>query len=176
MNDPYKILGISQNSDDEQIKAAYKRLIKDDPGRLDEYTAAYDEIMNMRRGGGNSVYAGVRHKIQEGNYDEAEAMLGGTEFGNAEWYFLKGSICYGKGRLDEAYRNFTEAVRLDPSNSEYRSAFDHMSNGADGKMRGNPYDKSDHMGGVCTACDICQGMICLDCCCECAGGDCVPCC
>lgn len=30
--------------------------------------------------------------------------------------------------------------------------------------------------GGCNACDICNGLICADCCCECMGGDLIPCC
>ncbi|HBN81189.1 MAG TPA: molecular chaperone DnaJ, partial [Ruminococcaceae bacterium] len=28
----------------------------------------------------------------------------------------------------------------------------------------------------CSACDACSSLICADCCCECMGGDLIPCC
>ena len=37
------------------------------------------------------------------------------------------------------------------------------------------YNPGGQMGG-CTACDICNGLICADCCCECMGGDLISCC
>ena len=30
--------------------------------------------------------------------------------------------------------------------------------------------------GSCDACDMCSGLICADCCCECMGGDLISCC
>ena len=37
------------------------------------------------------------------------------------------------------------------------------------------YNPNGQMGG-CTACDVCNGLICADCCCECMGGDLISCC
>ena len=39
----------------------------------------------------------------------------------------------------------------------------------------NPNMNMNNAGG-CNACDICNGLICADCCCECMGGDLIPCC
>ncbi|MGN0587821.1 MAG: DnaJ domain-containing protein, partial [Oscillospiraceae bacterium] len=123
MNDPYKVLGISTNASDDDVKAAYKRLIRDYAGnddKIKELTDAYDSIMNMRRGGHNisSEYMEIRQCIRQGNYDEADRMLSFIGDRGAEWNFLKGSVCYGKGWLDDAYNYFSAAVRMDPSNPE----------------------------------------------------------
>ena len=40
---------------------------------------------------------------------------------------------------------------------------------------GGGYNMSGGNGG-CSTCDICQGLICADCCCECMGGDLISCC
>ena len=44
--------------------------------------------------------------------------------------------------------------------------------------QGTPYDPYRSYGGngSCNACDVCQGLVCADCCCECMGGDLIPCC
>ena len=39
----------------------------------------------------------------------------------------------------------------------------------------NPNMSTSGVGG-CNACDMCQGLICADCCCECMGGDLISCC
>ena len=39
----------------------------------------------------------------------------------------------------------------------------------------NPNMNMNKAGG-CNACDICNVLICADCCCECMGGELIPCC
>ena len=88
---------------------------------------------------------------------------------DAEWYFLNGSVLYKRGWFDGAYSDFATACRMDPSNPEYRAAFNRIQQQTRGGSH-NPYGSSANMGG-CNACDICQGLICADCCCEMLGGN-----
>ena len=113
--------------------------------KMSEINAAYDQIMTSRRGGGSSYnsagsgydgYASsqgfdsgyIRSLIQSGSYTQADQMLDNVSSSerNAEWYFLKGTICHRRGWLNEAYNNFTRAVQLDPNNMEYQSVLAQM--------------------------------------------------
>ena len=42
---------------------------------------------------------------------------------DAEWYFLKGSVLYRRGWLEEAKEHFFRATQMDPENMEYRNAY-----------------------------------------------------
>jgi|LSQX01.1.fsa_nt_gb molecular chaperone DnaJ len=206
MRNPYEVLGLPENATDEQIREAYRTLARryqqemaEGSGRgnpaekMDELDKAYDSIIMSRSsgfGGGdyrahssssqsggysvNTDFSDIRTKIQNSRFDDAEMLLDGIpeQSRNAEWYFLKGSIQYRKGWLEEAGGNFAAAVRLDPGNKEYRAAYDNMRNSSSGgyRMSGN----KGHSG--CSACDICTGLLCADCCCECMGGDLIRCC
>lgn len=205
MNDPYKILGVSPSASDDEIKAAYRELAKkyhpdnyaNNPlgdlanEKMTEVNAAFDEIMNSRRGGsaygstsygysqGSSDYSQIRSLIQSGNVTEADNILSqiSESYRNAEWYFLKGSVAYSRGWLNDAYNYFSRACSMDPNNREYAAALNQMNSQRGGYMNGSPsqhYNTSSNPG--CSGCDMCQGLICADCCCECMGGDLISCC
>lgn len=202
MTDPYKVLGVSPSATDEQIKEAYRELAKkyhpdsyqNNPladlasEKMSEINEAYDTIMSMRRGSGSGRAAGtagafsdVRRLINQNRLVEAEELLGGVPSPNrdAEWYFLKGSIFYTRGWLDEAFNHFAQACRMNPNNPEYTAAYNNLmwqrQTGRPGSEQG-PYRQPGNMAGGCSACDMCSGLICADCCCECMGGDLIRCC
>ena len=171
--------------------------------KMKEINEAYDEVMNQRRNnkssggaqysggyggaagsGGyqnsygsaaNSSFRDVRNLIMAGRVADAEQILNGVPLGsrNAEWYFLKGSILYQRGWLEEAHNHFTRACQMDPNNLEYRAALNQSMN-----QRGGVYGgyNTSYVAGGCNSCDTCMGLLCADSCCECMGGDLVPCC
>ena len=161
--------------------------------KMQEINEAYDEIMNGRRRRGknsssdsdyynpNSNFADIRNMIAAGKIEQAQEVLDGTppESRDAEWYFLNGTVAYRRGYFDNAYTNFATATRMDPMNPEYRAAFARIQRsrgGFGGNPYDNPYRSAGNMGGGCTGCDVCQTLICADCCCECMGGDLIRCC
>lgn len=201
MQNPYEVLGIQPNATDDEVKAAYRELAKkyhpdnysNNPlsdlaeEKMQEINEAYDAIIRMRRqggptdgasgysGGGSSRYTDIRNLIRTGRTIDAESLLDGipAPSRDAEWYFLKGSVLYKKGWLEEAYSHFSTAARMDPTNMEYRQAVDRL----DLQRRTGGYRVAPGMNtGGCSACDVCNGLICADCCCECMGGDLIRCC
>lgn len=173
----YKILGISENADEKEIKEAYRNLVKkyhpdrytgsalsDIAGeKLKEVNIAYDEIMKMRKNKTSRVYENkssaksgqnnqtnhtekkyqqksynhsseevsfkaVRNLISQNKLAEAEKIL--TKLGqNAEWYYLAGLILLRRGMYSKAKEQIEKAVKLDPSNTEYKSVLDNFSRG-----------------------------------------------
>jgi predicted Zn-dependent protease len=209
MTDPYKVLGVSPNAGDDEIKSAYRELAKkyhpdnyaDHPlsdlasEKMKEINEAYDQIMAVRRGGGNggdyqqgysggqgaSQFADIRRLINARRITEAEELLDGIpqHMRDAEWFFLKGSVQYSRGWLDDAFANFTRACQMNPGNQEYQAALGQMQWQ---RRTGRPAGTGYHTGGMtgtgggCSTCDICSSLYCADCCCECMGGDFISCC
>ena len=121
-------------------------------------------------------FANVRGLIMAGRYDDADEVLGlvSAERRNAEWYFLKGTVLYSRGWLEQAFTYLQTAVKMDPSNNEYRAAYNQAA-----KMRGGTaggYKVSGKDGVGCNLCSSCCSFMCADQCCECCGGDLITCC
>ena len=81
-------------------------------------------------------------------------------------------------RVNDAMRELEIACNMDPSNEEYQKAKEMFNSGANnfgntyyGSVGGAPYRRSS----ADDACDCCANLICLDCLCECFGGDLIRC-
>ena len=201
MTDPYAILGVSKNATDEEIKNAYRELARkyhpdnytDNPlsdlaaEKMKEINDAYDQIINQRRSGHSkshgapfnanaaSSFPEVRSLINQGRLEQAQEVLDGVapQSRDAEWYFLNGTVLYRRGWFEQAYTSFVTASRMDPANEEYRRAVNNAQKQSTRQY--NPYH-SYGGGRECSGCDICSSLLCADCCCECMGGDLIPCC
>ena len=158
--------------------------------KMKEINEAYETIQKMRKNasGGGSYYdadsgAGystggfgdIRDCIAQQNYYEADIRLNSVPAGdrNAEWYYLKGLVFSARGWYFEASKYFDDACRMDPSNMEYRTAFNQMSQQ---RRNGGYRPAGNPNAGGCSGCDVCSSLICADCCCECMGGDLIRCC
>lgn len=227
-NNPYKILGVSPEADDEEIKKAYRELArKYHPDRysdsdlsdlasekMKEINAAYEEITRQREakaaggnynqaphddnksgraggqggyytnmGGGTnyhsqhysaeakSMFTAIRNCINAGNIGEAERLLEEVPSADrgAEWVFLLGCVQLHKGFYVDAQRSFETAYRMEPTNQEYWQFKERMHQRAG--SHGSGYNTAGN-----GSCDFCTSLICADCCCECMGGDLIPCC
>lgn len=126
--------------------------------------------------GAGSSFSDVRNLIVGGRIADAEQILNGVpaEGRNAEWYFLKGTVLYKRGWLEEAYNDFSRACQMDPNNAEYRAAMNQVTNQRNGAYGG--YNPNFSRVNSCSSCDVCSSLLCADCCCECMGGDLIPCC
>lgn len=112
MNDPYKILGITRNASDDEVKKAYRTLSKKyhpdanvGSPHLAEYTEmfkrvqnAYDQIMDERKGGGNPFqqqgfggFGGYQNTYQQHSY------------GNENTDFQAATNFINMGRYQDAY-------------------------------------------------------------------------
>lgn len=116
----------------------------------------------------------IRNCINSGNITEAERLLSETPDADrgAEWFFLTGCVQLRKGFYVDAQNSFDTAYRMEPTNNEYWTFKEKMRTRA--KDFGGGYQTSK--GGGCSGCDVCSSLLCADCCCECMGGDLIPCC
>ena len=111
-------------------------------------------------GNANGTYTQVRSYINANQLDAAESLLNTVPTRDAEWYYLKGSIAYRRGWLDEARQNYQTAVAMVPGNYEYQNALRTVQGGY------TPYRQANYQNNnMDTACDICNALLCLNCLC-----------
>lgn len=199
---PYKVLGVSEDATQDEIRAAYRELVKkyhpdqyaNNPlsdlaqEKLKEINQAYDMLMNKTQnngqsgqgntgntgGSGGADFARVRDMIVRGNIQGAESALNSIGNRNAEWNYLYGVVCLRKGWYDQARDHMQRAVQMDPNNVEYRAGLNNINNMSFGY--GRTYQRSGMQGDQNGLCNLCATLWCADCCCECAGGDFIACC
>ena len=209
MKDPYSILGVKYDATDDEIKEAYRNLVRkyhpdnytdDNPlkdlanEKMQEVNEAYDEIQRMREEKGSAAngqsyqqsnsyqsdprYGEIRRLLNARRFAEAEKKL--SQFSEydcgAEWHYLKSVVLMQRGRVNDAMRELETACMMDPSNIEYQKA-KQMFNGQARGYGSTYYGGMNNRRRSSTdeACDCCANLICMDCLCECLGGDLIPC-
>ena len=184
---PYEVLGVSENADEETIKKAYRELVKkyhpdkyvNNPladlaaEKMKEINKAYDMLTgkgttqgstysNAQSGSysgasGNASFAVVRSLIAQSRITEALNMLNSMPR-TAEWYYLSGIIRIRSGMYEQGISFLKEAVRMEPNNMEYNNALNNVMN------RTTTY--TTNTGGQASGClDCCTALMCLRCCC-----------
>lgn len=201
MTDPYKVLGVSPDASDEEVKKAYRDLArKYHPDKytdtdlselaaekMKEVNAAYEAVQQMRARGestsgnggqqtsgtGNATgdYAYVRRLINAGDIDGAYDIL------NNVAPAARGAEWYFlAGCVEVRYRHFADAARFLNEACRLDPYNTEYRMARDGLRRqtedyGGGYRTTTRSGGCC---DVCGTLLCADCCCECCGGDLIP--
>ncbi|MCR5151105.1 MAG: molecular chaperone DnaJ [Clostridiales bacterium] len=171
INDAYDSIIMNLASNDNS--GSFKRRANPFTGKKSSYDSSYT--------GGSSYgeYDDIRARINEGRFEDAQVLLDGIPLSSrdAQWHYLKGTLLRQKGWLDDAAEHFSKAASMEPSNSAYRAAFDEIN-----RQRSGGYNTSRakrvRRTSMCDddCCDLCCGLMVLDSCCECMGGDLIECC
>ena len=144
MNNPFEVLGLKGWADQDEIRNAYRALVKQchpdmiqDPvlkqeaqERMVRLNLAYEEAIRM---------AGTRIQHPEAELLPAAAVLMAErslarnnpegalrtllkcEKRDGDWYYMQGKVLRVMEQYDSAHQSFREAVRLCPENNVYRS-------------------------------------------------------
>lgn len=115
---------------------------------------------------GEDIYIYARRLINVRRVSEAEQMLSTVPEANrgAEWHFLMGCVCAGRGHYVDAQHYFDTACAMAPDNTEYRQAQERLRNRSEGFGGGGAAS-----GSSCSVCDVCAALACIDCCCGLGG-------
>jgi tetratricopeptide (TPR) repeat protein len=197
MNDPYSVLGVTPSASDEELKKAYRELVRkyhpdnyhNNPlsdlaqEKMKEINEAYDQVTKGRSGNGNG-----------GGTGGSSGYSGGyTSSGSSEYYQVRSAI--NAGNISQAEELLNNAPNrnaewhflmgsvcyrkgwLDDARRYFQTAAE-MEPGnqeymqALGHVRSgqpyNPYGYSyNNRVGGCSVCDVCTAMLCAEACCQC---------
>lgn len=184
MDDPYKVLGVSPDASDEEIKSAYRRLAKQyhpdrNPGdaeaakKMQQVNDAYDRIKNPEKARQNRGYGGYSNQSYEqptgnqyaqaayqyirfGRYREALNVLNSTQERNARWYYLSALANDGLGNQVTALEHIRRAVSMEPGNPTYLELLSQIENGgAAYRRQAGSYRGFSFGGNPCVSMCLC---------------------
>ncbi len=145
MNNPFEVLGLHGSADADEVRAAYRALVKkchpDQFLDAEEQRAAqekllalnlaYEEALKLaapkRTSSGYSHTlppADAKHlaekMLRQNNPESALRQLLRAESRDDGWYYVQGNILMAMGQYESAHSSYREAVKRDPENNVYR--------------------------------------------------------
>ena len=145
MVSPFEVLGLRAWADPEEIRAAYRSLVKQchpdmiqDPEekkaaqeRMVQLNLAYEEALRLALPRQNPAYTreiAVSEAVQLANRmlrrngpEAALRQLMRADKKDASWYYTQGKILMKMNKYESAHQSFREAVRLNPDNNDYHA-------------------------------------------------------
>ena len=193
MNDPYQVLGVSRNATDDEIKKAYRDLVRkyhpdnyhNNPlldlaqEKMKEVNEAYDQITKMRASGSNSSsnnYSGYTGSYGSGNsndtFAKARSAINAGNFQFAEQLLNSAPVRNAEWNYLMSlvyYRKgwLDEAYRF-CQNAVNMDPGNMEYRQAFNQMNagGRAYNPAPyHNQGGCDMCDICTALMCMNMCC-----------
>ena len=144
-NNPFEALGLKIGADADEIRAAYRALVKkchpDQFLDLEEQKAAQEKLLALNLAYEAALKLAVPRKptvytqtlpmdeakllarkmLRQQNPQSALRQLLRAEVRDAAWYSLQGEILMALKQYETAHQSFREAIRRDPENRSYRA-------------------------------------------------------
>ena len=145
MNNPFEVLGLKGWADQEEIRTAYRALVKQchpdmitDPAQKEEaqqrmvaLNLAYEKALRLANPKAQ-LFAGpqptaaeailmAERSLAKDNPEAALRQLMKCEKRDGDWYYMQGKVLMALEQYESAHQSFREAVRRCPDNNVYRS-------------------------------------------------------
>ena len=145
MNNPFEVLGLKGWADPDQIRSAYRSLVKQchpdmiqDPAekqaaqtRMVALNLAYEEALRLASPRPHAAYTPelssaeailmAQRAMARDNPQGALRSLVRCEERDSEWYYMQGKVLMAMEEYESAHQSFRVAVKRCPDNNVYRS-------------------------------------------------------
>ena len=144
MNNPFEVLGLKGWADQDEIRTAYRTLVKQchpdmirDPQlkeeaqeRMVRLNLAYEEAIRMASPKAQApeelsaaaVVLMAERSLARNNPEGALRQLLKCDKRDGDWYYMQGRVLMAMEQYASAHQSFRQAIRLCPENNVYRSA------------------------------------------------------
>jgi molecular chaperone DnaJ len=206
MKNPYEVLGVREGASQEEIKQAYRELVKkyhpdkygDNPlqdlagEKMREINQAYDSLLKNGQGHINNNYGSSSN-----NENYSRGYNSGSEFYNVREYLRRNDLRSAESELSRiSTRNaewyflrgtiamrkgwysqgYEDFQRASSMDPSNPEYRDAMSRTMNNNRQYSQQSYQRRGGSDCDLCNTCTCLCCTDSCCECLGGDLISCC
>lgn len=138
---PFEILGVSEDCNQDELYAAYKNLRNKyadqrfEPGeagaeacvKMQEIEDAYNDANDIIASRYEIKYTGddlsaVDTAIKAGNLEEAQNILDNCIRRTAKWHYLQSAVFFRKNWVGDAYKQLEIACQMEPDNEQFKEA------------------------------------------------------
>lgn len=144
MSNPFEVLGLRPTADAEEVRAAYRRLVKQchpdmfqDPAqrkaaqqKMIALNLAYEEAYHLASTRQINTYASAlpsddavslaAKMLRQHSPESALRQLMRAESRDGSWYAMQGRILMQMEQFESAHQSYREAVRREPENNAFR--------------------------------------------------------
>ena len=146
MNNPFEVLGLKGWADPDEIRTAYRTLVKqchpdmiqdarqkeEAQERMIRLNLAYEEALRLATPRSQTAAIGpelstaetilmAERALARNNPESALRQLLRCDKRDGDWYYTQGKVLMAMEQYESAHQSFREAVRRCPENNVYRS-------------------------------------------------------
>ena len=138
MRNPFGVLGLEASADADQVRAAYRRLVKTcHPDKFqdeNERKAAQEKMITLKLAVNRTTASAAFNReldqqdaltlaakmLRQDNPEAALRQLLRASTRDSAWYAMQGKVLMALEQYESAHQSYREAIRREPNNNLYR--------------------------------------------------------
>ena len=123
MRNPFGVLGLEASADADQVRAAYRKLVKTcHPDKFQDETerkVAQEKMITLNLAYEDALTLAAK-MLRQDNPEAALRQLLRASTRDSAWYAMQGKVLMALEQYESAHQSYREAIRREPNNNLYR--------------------------------------------------------